>query len=76
MDLTKLFGSGGVVMYPLLFASIMVVTLAIERLYFWLKIGRRQKPLIRTILDLYQQRSPQSSQRANKKSSGCNTERL
>jgi biopolymer transport protein ExbB len=58
MDLTKLFGSGGVVMYPLLFASMMVVTLAIERLYFWFKIGRRQKPLIRTILDLYQQRSP------------------
>ncbi|WP_373543689.1 hypothetical protein [Chamaesiphon sp.] len=45
-------------MYPLLLASILIVTLAIERLYFWFKIGRRQQPLIRTVLDLYQQRSP------------------
>ena len=45
-------------MYPLLLASILVVTLAIERLYFWFKIGRREQPLIRTVLDLYQQRSP------------------
>jgi biopolymer transport protein ExbB len=57
MDLTKLFAAGGVVMYPLLFASILVVTLAIERLYFWLKIGSRQTQLIRTALDLYQQQS-------------------
>ncbi len=45
-------------MYPLLIASILVVTLAIERLYFWFKIGRRQQPLILTVLDLYQQKSP------------------
>jgi biopolymer transport protein ExbB len=58
MNLTKLFTSGGIVMYPLLIASIIVVTLAIERIYFWFKIGRRQQPLIRTLLDLYQQQSP------------------
>ena len=57
MDLTQLFRSGGVVMYPLLFASILVVTLAIERIYFWFKIGSRQQPLIRIALDLYQQQS-------------------
>lgn len=45
-------------MYPLLAASILVVTLAIERLYFWSKIGNRQQQLIRTILDLYQNQSP------------------
>ncbi len=44
-------------MYPLLISSILVVTLAIERLYFWAKIGRRQQPLIHTVLDLYQHRS-------------------
>ncbi len=44
-------------MYPLLLSSIIVVALAIERLYFWFKIGRRQQPLIRTVLDLYQQQS-------------------
>jgi biopolymer transport protein ExbB len=58
MDLTNVFTAGGIVMYPLLLASILIVTLAIERLYFWFKIGRRQQPLIRTVLDLYQQRSP------------------
>jgi biopolymer transport protein ExbB len=57
MDLTQLFSSGGAVMYPLMFASILVVTLAIERLYFWFKIGRRQQQLISTALDLYQQQS-------------------
>ena len=58
MEITKLFVAGGIVMYPLLLASILVVTLAIERLYFWFKIGRRQQPLIRTVLELYQHRSP------------------
>jgi biopolymer transport protein ExbB len=58
MEITKLFNAGGIVMYPLLFSSIIVVALAIERLYFWFKIGSRQQPLIRTVLDLYQQQSP------------------
>jgi biopolymer transport protein ExbB len=58
MNLTKLFISGGVVMYPLLAASILVVTLAIERLHFWSKIGTRQQQLMRTVLNLYQNQSP------------------
>ncbi len=45
-------------MYPLLIASILIVTLAIERLYFWTQIARRQPATIRTVLDLYQHRSP------------------
>jgi biopolymer transport protein ExbB len=57
MNFTKLFSSGGIVMYPLLAISIAIVTLAIERLYFWWKIGNRQKQFIRTILDLYQHKS-------------------
>ena len=58
MNLVKIFTDGGVVMYPLLLASILVVTLAIERLYFWSKIGNRQNQLIPTVLDLYQNQSP------------------
>jgi biopolymer transport protein ExbB len=58
MDLIKIFHDGGIVMYPLLLASIIVVTLAIERLIFWSKIARRQQQLIPTILDLYQHQSP------------------
>jgi biopolymer transport protein ExbB len=58
MNFIKIFADGGVVMYPLLFASVLVITLAIERLYFWSKIGNRQKQLIRVVLDLYQNQSP------------------
>jgi len=58
MNFAKIFTDGGFVMYPLLLASILVITLAIERLYFWSKIGNRQKQLIHTVLDLYQNQSP------------------
>lgn len=57
MNFVKIFGDGGVVMYPLLAASILVVTLAIERILFWAKMGKRQKQLIRTVLDLYHNQS-------------------
>jgi biopolymer transport protein ExbB len=58
MNFIKIFTDGGVVMYPLLLASIIVITLAIERLVFWLKIGKRQPQFIRSILDLYRNQSP------------------
>ena len=57
MNFGKLFTDGGFVMYPLLLISILVVTLAIERLYFWSKMGRRQQQLIQTVLDLYRNQS-------------------
>jgi biopolymer transport protein ExbB len=57
MNFAKLFADGGVVMYPLLFASVLVITLAIERLVFWSKMGKRQQQLIRAVLDLYQNQS-------------------
>ncbi len=57
MNFVKIFIDGGIVMYPLLLASILVITLAIERLYFWSRIGSRQKQLISTVLDLYQNQS-------------------
>jgi biopolymer transport protein ExbB len=58
MNFIKIFNDGGMVMYPLLLASILVVNLAIERLIFWSKIRSRQKPMVRTVLDLYQSQSP------------------
>jgi biopolymer transport protein ExbB len=58
MNLLEVFNVGGWVMYPLVISSILVVTLAIERLYFWTQIARRQPATIRTVLDLYQHRSP------------------
>jgi biopolymer transport protein ExbB len=53
----KLFADGGIVMYPLLIMSILVVALGVERLYFWMKIGNRQPQVVRTVLDLYHNRS-------------------
>jgi biopolymer transport protein ExbB len=57
MNFIKLFNDGGTVMYPLLAASILMVTLACERLFFWLNIGSRQKKLINIVFDLYQNNS-------------------
>jgi biopolymer transport protein ExbB len=57
-NLVKLFNDGGMVMYPLLLASLLIVTLAIERLIFWSKLKTRQKRLVRAALDLYQNQSP------------------
>ena len=57
MNFIKIFNDGGFVMYPLLFMSIAILALAIERMIFWTKICKRQKRLVPTILDLYQQGS-------------------
>jgi biopolymer transport protein ExbB len=57
MDFIKTFNDGGMVMYPLLLASLLVVTLAIERYFFWSKLRSRQKQVVRTVLDLYQNQS-------------------
>lgn len=56
-EFIKLFNAGGIVMYPLLFISILIIALAGERLYFWSKIGNRQKQLVQTVLNLYQNQS-------------------
>ena len=57
-EFVKTFNAGGLVMYPLLLGSILTVALGIERLNFWINIGRRQTPMIRAVLDLYQNQSP------------------
>jgi biopolymer transport protein ExbB len=46
--------AGGPVIVPLLIASITVVTLAIERAIFWWRVKKQQKPLVRQVLQLYQ----------------------
>ncbi len=66
MNFVKIFTDGGIVMYPLLLASILVIALAIERLYFWSKISNRQKQLVRVVLDLYQNQSPLVIDRLNR----------
>ena len=48
-----LFISGGLVMYPLLACSIIVMTVIIERIFFWINMDKnRNKPLVDEVLHL------------------------
>jgi biopolymer transport protein ExbB len=55
MEIKNLFTAGGVVMVPLLVFSVVAIALIIERVWFWVKIIRRQKSVIREVLSLYRQ---------------------
>jgi biopolymer transport protein ExbB len=55
MEIKNLFTAGGVVMVPLLVFSVVAIALIIERVWFWVKITRRQKSVIREVLNLYRQ---------------------
>jgi biopolymer transport protein ExbB len=49
----ELFNNGGPVMYPLLFCSLLSLTIIIERSLFWIGIGmRRNKKLVDEVLEL------------------------
>jgi biopolymer transport protein ExbB len=53
MDIKNAFVAGGVVMWPLLFASVLAVALIIERLKFWIKVNQRQQRVVREVLNAY-----------------------
>jgi biopolymer transport protein ExbB len=49
----EIFKSGGPVMYPLLACSLLVLTVIIERLIFWIRLDlRRNRPLVDEVLEL------------------------
>ena len=50
MGISKLFTSGGVVIWPLLAASILVVTLIFERSRFWWQVSQHQEQVMNTFL--------------------------
>ncbi len=50
-----MFAAGGIVMWPLLGFSILVIALVVERSLFWLRINRRQRSVIQDILRTYRQ---------------------
>ena len=60
MSISGFFGSGGVVMWPLLTFSILAIVLILERIIFWQRITKRQKPVIQSVLRLYPQ-DPQAA---------------
>ncbi len=53
MQITNLLSAGGIVMIPLLLFSILVGTLIIERIRFWVKINSRQSRIVEEVLKLY-----------------------
>jgi biopolymer transport protein ExbB len=53
MSITEVFRAGGIVMVPLLLFSIAAIALSIERLVFWVRVSRRQRPLVKRILQTY-----------------------
>ena len=55
MEISNLFKSGGVVMWPLLFFSVLGVALIIERIIFWIKISNRQNRIVQNVLKAYRQ---------------------
>ena len=55
MGISKLFASGGVVIWPLLAASVLVVTLILERGRFWWQIAQQQEQAVTAFLVDYDQ---------------------
>jgi biopolymer transport protein ExbB len=53
MSITEVFRAGGIVMVPLLLFSIAAIALSIERLVFWARVSRYQRPLVKRILQTY-----------------------
>ncbi|NJL47960.1 MAG: MotA/TolQ/ExbB proton channel family protein [Leptolyngbyaceae cyanobacterium SM2_5_2] len=48
-----IFAAGGIVMWPLLGFSILAIALIVERLTFWLRVNRRQRQVMRDIIQTY-----------------------
>jgi biopolymer transport protein ExbB len=53
MGINNLFAAGGVVMWPLLGFSILAIALIIERVAFWVRVTKRQRRVVREVLNLY-----------------------
>lgn len=53
MSISNIFVAGGVVMVPLLGLSILAIALIAERVMFWVRINKRQRRVIRDVLNLY-----------------------
>lgn len=53
MRFIDLLSAGGIVMWPLLGFSLVAIVLIIERLFFWLRLLRRQDRVVRDVLRGY-----------------------
>tara|TARA_Y100001978_G_scaffold2680_1_gene2291 strand:+ start:457 stop:1077 length:621 start_codon:yes stop_codon:yes gene_type:complete len=57
--LINLFNSGGAVMWPLLFLSIITLACIIERIIFWAKLSKKNNRISNLILESYENNSNQ-----------------
>lgn len=53
MAIKNVFIAGGIVMIPLLIFSVVSIALIVERVWFWYQVTRRQKIVIREVLNNY-----------------------
>ncbi|MEG5200071.1 MotA/TolQ/ExbB proton channel family protein, partial [Microcoleus sp. A6-C5] len=51
--LIYIFRAAGIVAWPLFASSIAAVALIIERLAFWFRVNKRQRRVVREVLNLY-----------------------
>jgi len=56
MPIIPFFQAGGIVAWPLLLFSLAAVTLIVERLFFWFRVTRRQRRVVRDVLKLYREK--------------------
>lgn len=63
MPTGNLFALGGIIMWPLLGLSILAVALILERILFWMQLGRRQDKLVRDVLTVYRRSSKAAVQK-------------
>ena len=57
---------GGIVMVPLLLFSITAIAVSIERAIFWFRVSRRQRPVVKDILQTYRANPPAAFDRLKK----------
>ncbi|NER84730.1 MAG: MotA/TolQ/ExbB proton channel family protein [Leptolyngbya sp. SIO1D8] len=53
MSMVQVFAAGGIVMVPLLLFSVTAIALSIERGIFWVRVSRRQRSVVKQILQAY-----------------------
>lgn len=53
MSFIEVFSAGGLVMWPLLLFSLCVIAITIERGLFWFRIKKRERQVVKDILQVY-----------------------
>ena len=56
MPIIPFFQAGGIVAWPLLLFSLAAVALIVERLFFWFRVTRRQRRVVRDFLKVYREK--------------------